>query len=64
MVPGLEALKIIGVEEAPCIVHECSRLEAMKTAAITHTIREELTPSEKGKFLIRCINEGVWRNVE
>ncbi|MEM4467178.1 MAG: hypothetical protein QW655_01840 [Nitrososphaerota archaeon] len=64
MVPGLEALKIIDVEEAPCIVHECSRLEAMKTAAITHTIREELTPSEKGKFLIRCINEGVWRNVE
>lgn len=60
----LEALKMLNVEKAPCIVYECSRREAIEVAAIVHTNREELTPAEKGKFIMRCINEGVWRNVE
>jgi len=60
----LEALKILNVDKAPCIIYDCSRREAMEMAAIVHTNREELTPAEKGKFILRCINEGIWRNVE
>lgn len=60
----LEALKMLGADKAPCIVYDCDRREAMEIAAIIHTGREELTSAEKGKFILRCINEGVWRNVE
>jgi ParB/RepB/Spo0J family partition protein len=60
----LEALKILKIDRAPCIVYDCSRKEAIEIAAIVHTNREELTPAEKGKFILRCINEGIWRNVE
>ncbi len=59
-----EALKILNIEKAPCIVYECSRRKAIEAAAIVHTNREELTSAEKGKFIMRCINEGVWKNVE
>ncbi|MCX8192410.1 MAG: ParB/RepB/Spo0J family partition protein [Nitrososphaeria archaeon] len=60
----LEALKLLNVDKAPCLVYECNRKEAIEIAAIIHTNREELTSAEKGKFILRCINEGVWKNVE
>lgn len=60
----LEALKILNINEAPCIIYNCNRKEAIEIAAIVHTNREELTPAEKGKFILRCINESIWKNVE
>ena len=59
----LEALQKINAEKAPCVVYEVSRKEAMKLAAIVHTNREDLTIAEKGKYVLRCINEGVWKNI-
>ena len=35
----------------------------MKLAAIVHTNREDLTTAEKGKYVLRCINEGIWKNI-
>jgi len=60
----LEALQMINAEKAPCVIYEVSRKEAMKLAAIVHMNREDLTLSEKGKYVLRCLNEGVWKNVE
>lgn len=60
----LEALQALGAKTARCIIYKCSRKEAMKIAATSHFVREDLTPAEKGKYILRCLKEGVWKTIE
>ena len=59
-----EALQKTGAEHAFCIIYEISREEAMDKASRVHFIEDPITPAEKGKFILRCIKEGIYKNVK
>jgi len=52
-----QAAKLVGLSEIPVVIRELTEAQAVAIALIENIQREELTPAEEARALVRLINE-------